>query len=94
MHDQLILDNTHEIVYNGNKRTEKRFLFGSAYTKPCTQEEDVGTYPLETIIREWKNAKLTTEQAVGQILLLIQDMQKQLTKLESRLFRYEQTRKP
>ena len=49
----------------------------------------MGTYPLETIIREWKNGKLTTEQAVGQALLLIQDMQKQLAKLESRLFRCE-----
>ena len=93
MHDQFSIDITHEIVYNGKQRIERRFLFDSAYTKTCTKEGHVGTYPLETIIREWKNAKLTTEQAVGQILLLIQDMQKQLTKLESRIFRYEQKKK-
>ena len=53
----------------------------------------MGTYPLETIIREWKNGKLTTEQAVGQVLLLIQEMQKRVAELESRLFRCEQARR-
>ena len=53
----------------------------------------MGTYPLETIIREWKNGKLTTEQTVGQVLLLIQEMQKRMAEIESRLFRCEQARK-
>ena len=50
----------------------------------------MGTYPLETIIREWKNGKLTSEQAIGQVLLLIQGLQKRLAELEVRLFRCEQ----
>jgi hypothetical protein len=53
----------------------------------------VGTYPLETIIREWKTGKLTAEQTIGQILLLIQDLQKRLAELESRLFRCEQAKR-
>ena len=35
----------------------------------------MGTYPLERIIREWGTGKLSTEQAIGQVLLLIQEMQ-------------------
>jgi hypothetical protein len=53
----------------------------------------VGTYPLETIIREWKNGKLTTEQTIGQVLLLIQEMKERMAEIEARLFRCEQTRR-
>ena len=79
-------------MYNGLERTKQRFLFGSVYTISC-EEDDVGTYPLETIIREWKNGKLTSEQAIGQVLLLIQGLQKRLAELEGRIFRCEQARK-
>jgi hypothetical protein len=54
----------------------------------------MGTYPLETIIREWERSKLTTEQVIGQVLLLIQELQKRLDELESRLPRWEQRRRP
>ena len=57
------------------------------------KEDQVGTYPLETIIREWKNGKLTTEQAVGQILLLIQEMKERMADIEARLFRCEQAKR-
>jgi hypothetical protein len=50
----------------------------------------MGTYPLETIIREWSRGKLTTEQAIGQILLLVQKLQDRIQEVESRLFRLEQ----
>lgn len=54
----------------------------------------MGTYPLDRIIREWGTDKLSTEQAIGQVLLLIQQMQKRLAELEARLFRQEQANRP
>lgn len=50
----------------------------------------MGTYPLETIIREWTKGNLTNEQAIGQILLLIQELQDRLKEIETRLYRREQ----
>jgi hypothetical protein len=50
----------------------------------------MGTYPVETIIREWTKGNLTNEQAIGQILLLIQELRAQLQEIETRLFRREQ----
>ena len=50
----------------------------------------MGTYPLETIIREWTKGNLTNEQAIGQILLLIQELQDRLKEIEARLYRWEQ----
>ena len=50
----------------------------------------MGTYPVETIIREWTKGNLTNEQAIGQILLLIQELQNRLREIETRLFRLEQ----
>jgi hypothetical protein len=49
----------------------------------------VGTYPIETIIREWTKGNLTNEQAIGQVLQLIQQLQARLHELETRLFRWE-----
>jgi hypothetical protein len=51
----------------------------------------MGTYPLETIIREWGKGTLTSEQVIGQVLLLIREMQKRLSELESRLFQRDQS---
>jgi hypothetical protein len=53
----------------------------------------MGTYTLEHILREWGKGNLTAEQVVGQILLLIQDIRKQITQIEARLARLEQTPK-
>jgi hypothetical protein len=50
----------------------------------------MGTYPIETIIREWSKGKLTNEQAMGQVLQLIQELQERLKEIENRLFRWEQ----
>jgi hypothetical protein len=50
----------------------------------------MGTYSLEIIIREWAKGNLTNEQAIGQILLLIQKLQERLKEVEARLFRWEQ----
>jgi hypothetical protein len=49
----------------------------------------VGTYPVETIIREWAKGNLSNEQAIGQVLQLIQQLQDRLQEIETRLFRWE-----
>ena len=42
----------------------------------------MGTYGLEGVLLAWKAETLTTEQAVGQILLLLQEMERRLAALE------------
>ena len=44
----------------------------------------MGTYGLQELIRRWGRGQLTTEQAVGQILLLLVELDKRLQKLERR----------
>ena len=53
----------------------------------------MGTYSLEHIIQEWGKGKLTEEQVVGQILLIIQGIHKQLALVESRLGHLEQVKR-
>jgi hypothetical protein len=48
----------------------------------------MGTYGLDGVIRAWEQEHLTTEQAIGQILLLLQELQEQLRRMEQRLERY------
>lgn len=42
----------------------------------------MGTYGLAGVISAWKTGKLSTEQAVGQILLLIQNLEARVQELE------------
>ena len=42
----------------------------------------MGTYGLEGVLSAWKTGKLTTEQAVGQILQLLQELDQRLVTLE------------
>jgi hypothetical protein len=44
----------------------------------------MGTYSLEMLIRKWGLSELTTEQAIGQILLILQELIRQLEALEGR----------
>jgi len=44
----------------------------------------MGTYSLETLIRKWGLSELTTEQAIGQILLILQELIRRLEALERR----------
>ncbi|MDY7041884.1 MAG: hypothetical protein SVX38_13585 [Chloroflexota bacterium] len=44
----------------------------------------MGTYSLEFIIREWGKGSLTTEQVLGQVLLLIQQLETRVRELERR----------
>jgi hypothetical protein len=47
----------------------------------------MGTYGLEGVIQAWERGQLTTEQAIGQILLLLQELEEQLRSVERRLER-------
>ena len=40
-------------------------------------------YELEELVSLWERGKITTEQAIGQILLLLVAMHKRLLKLEA-----------
>lgn len=42
----------------------------------------MGTYGLDGVLTAWKIGKLTTEQAVGQMLQLLQEIDQRLAKLE------------
>ena len=48
----------------------------------------MGTYGLEGVIRAWEREQLTTEQAIGQILLLLQELEERIHSIERRLERY------
>ena len=45
----------------------------------------MSTYGLEEVIQRWSAEKLTVEQAIGQILLLIREMDERLQELENRV---------
>jgi hypothetical protein len=42
----------------------------------------MGTYSLETLVRKWGLSELTTEQAIGQILLFLQELVRRVEALE------------
>ena len=44
----------------------------------------MGTYSLETLIRKWGLSELTAEQAIGQILLILQKLARRVEALEER----------
>lgn len=44
----------------------------------------MGTYGLQGVIRAWELGKITTEQAIGQILLLLVEIQERLNEIERR----------
>jgi len=45
----------------------------------------MGTYGLKSVIQAWEQEQLTAEQAIGQILLLLQELEEQLCIIERRL---------
>jgi hypothetical protein len=45
----------------------------------------MSAYKLKDVIRMWELGELTTEQAIGQILMLIQERDKRLRELEGRV---------
>lgn len=44
----------------------------------------MGTYGLDGVLAAWKIGTLTTEQAVGQILQLLQELEGRVSELERR----------
>jgi hypothetical protein len=44
----------------------------------------MGTYSLETLIRKWGLSELTTEQAIGQMLLVLRELIRRVEALEGR----------
>jgi len=42
------------------------------------------TYSVETLIRKWGLSELTAEQAIGQILLILQELVRRVEALEGR----------
>ena len=45
----------------------------------------MGTYSLDEIIKRWRRGELTAEQAIGQILQMIQGLSQRVGNLENRL---------
>jgi exonuclease VII small subunit len=52
----------------------------------------MGAYSLEEIMKRWQKGELTTEQAVGQILQVMQNVSQRLGNLERRLADRERDR--
>ena len=50
----------------------------------------MGSYSLDELITLWERDKLTTEQAVGQILLMLRSLSQQVRELERRWWRQDQ----
>ncbi len=44
----------------------------------------MGTYGLQGVIKAWELGKITTEQAIGQILLLLLELNQRVGELERR----------
>lgn len=42
----------------------------------------MGTYPLEELVHKWGRSELTVEQAIGQILLQLQRLERRIVTLE------------
>ena len=49
----------------------------------------MGSYNLDELITLWERDQLTTEQAVGQILLMLRSLSQQIRELEQRWWRQD-----
>ncbi len=54
----------------------------------------MGTYGLQEIIRRWERGRLTTEQAIGQILLPLLALERRIQELEQYSQSYRNTSPP
>jgi hypothetical protein len=45
----------------------------------------MNTYPIHEIIKMWEHVDLTVDQAIGQLMLHIQDLSQRVSTLERRL---------
>lgn len=46
----------------------------------------MGMYTLEEVMNRWRRGQLTTEQAIGQILQIVHEINQRIGKIEKRLF--------
>lgn len=44
----------------------------------------MGTYSLDELVRRWFTHEITTEQAVGQLLQIVQEIERRVKELESK----------
>ena len=51
----------------------------------------MGSYNLDELITLWEREKLTSEQAIGQMLLLMQSLNRRIRELERRWWKQDQT---
>lgn len=58
------------------------YITANIYQLSTAQEEEVSAYDLDTILKKWERAELTAEQAIGQILLLLQGISTRIGRLE------------
>ncbi len=63
------------------------------YTVTDKRRTRVGAYSLEELVRRWQTGELTIEQAIGQMLLLLKELDAQVRKLELAQFRKEKSKK-
>jgi hypothetical protein len=63
-----------------------QFLIPSLPSAICNLLKEIvmGAYDLEEVVRRWQQGRLTTEQAVGQMLLLLCGFEERLQELERR----------
>ncbi|MCP4427000.1 MAG: hypothetical protein GY803_21120 [Chloroflexi bacterium] len=54
----------------------------------------MGTYSLDEIMKRWQMGKITAEQAIGQILQLIQNLSQRVGQLEKRADRQRRDNGP
>ena len=45
--------------------------------------------PIATVIKEWETERLTTEQAIGKLFLLMQQQQVETVRLQKRIIKLE-----
>lgn len=54
----------------------------------------MGAYSIDVLIRKWSRGEVTVEQAIGQILQHVQELQTTVLSLESRVDRTRTKRQP
>jgi hypothetical protein len=54
----------------------------------------MATYTLPELSRRWEHEQITSEQAIGQLILYLTEQQQRLTELEKRLRQLEQRNAP
>lgn len=46
----------------------------------------MGTYTIEEVVKRWRRGEVTSEQAIGQLLQIVGELNRRLGALEKRVF--------